>query len=145
VMTRLNRVGTELARTEAVHGITDVTGFGVLGHALGMARGAGLRIRLSLEALPLLPSAERLAKAGFATGASSRNWASYGEAVRLPPDLPLWRQKLLTDPQTSGGLLVAVEPAAARAVLADIHAAGFPQASIIGRTEAGAPEIVVEG
>jgi selenide,water dikinase len=108
-MTRLNVVGAELAREEAIHAMTDVTGFGLLGHALEMARGAGVTVRLRLDDVPLLVQAESLARAGFVTGASHRNWASYAEAVSMPTGFEDWRRLLLTDPQTSGGLLVACD------------------------------------
>ena len=118
-MTRLNVVGAELARMQDVHAMTDVTGFGLLGHALEMARGAGVTVRLRVDEapLPLLDQAETLARAGFVTGASHRNWTSYGEAVSLPPEFEDWRRLLLTDPQTSGGLLVACDAQAAPAIL----------------------------
>jgi selenide, water dikinase len=142
-MTRLNVVGADLARDEAVHGMTDVTGFGLLGHALEMARGAGLTVRLRGVEAPLLAQAETLARAGFITGASHRNWASYGEAVALPPGFEDWRRLLLTDPQTSGGLLLACDASAAPAILARIHE-GDPRAAIVGSIEAGDPIVVVE-
>ncbi len=106
-MTRLNRVGAELAKEPDVHAMTDVTGFGVLGHALEMARGSGLKLVLQGAALPLLPRASELAQEGFVTGASGRNWESYGQEVTLPSSYPLWQRHILTDPQTSGGLLIA--------------------------------------
>ena len=137
--TRLNTVGRELAETAGVHALTDVTGFGLLGHALEMARGAGLRVEIDAEAAPVLPGAEALARAGVRTGASVRNWASYGADVVVPEGLPEWRRDLLTDPQTSGGLLVAVAPEAAQAVLAQVRAAGFGQAAVVGRLAEGAP------
>lgn len=142
--TTLNKVGVDLARRADVHAITDVTGFGILGHGLEIARGAGLRLRLRLADLPLLSRAAELAEAGFATGASTRNWAAYGAEVALPVGLPDWRRALLTDPQTSGGLLVACAPEAAAEVLDLIRAAGFPLAAVIGRAEAGAAGISVE-
>jgi selenide, water dikinase len=142
-MTRLNMVGADLAREEAVHAMTDVTGFGLLGHALEMARGAGLTVRLRAGDAPLLAQAQTLARAGFGAGASKRNWASYGEAVALPPGFEDWRRLLMTDPQTSGGLLVACEASAAPAILARIRN-GDPRAAIVGRAEQGAPVIVVE-
>ncbi|MCK8787120.1 selenide, water dikinase SelD [Roseomonas sp. NAR14] len=141
--TLLNRIGAELAGEAAVHGITDVTGFGILGHALEMARGAGLTLTLRQEALPWLAQAEALAEQGIATGASDRNWASYGESVVLPDGLPAWRRRLLTDPQTSGGLLVACEAAAAEGLAGRIRAAGYPLARVVGSVAAGAPRVVV--
>jgi len=143
VVTRLNVVGADLAQDSAVHAITDVTGFGLLGHALEMARGAGQSATLRLADLPLLRHAEMLAQAGFATGASGRNWASYSEAVSLPPGLPEWRRKLLTDPQTSGGLLVSCDARAAETICDRIRTAGNPEARVIGNIEEGAPNIVV--
>ena len=89
-MTRLNLVGAEVARDKAVRAMTDVTGFGLLGHALEMARGAGVTVRLRLHDVPLLAQAESLVRAGFVTGASGRNWASYGDAVDLPASLEDW-------------------------------------------------------
>ena len=141
--TTLNRVGADLAKRADVHAITDVTGFCILGHGLEIARGAGLRLRLSLGALPWLSRAQELAQAGYFTGASVRNWAAYGAEVALPDGTPDWQRHLLTDPQTSGGLLVAVSPEAADAVLALIRDAGLPLAAIIGRAEEGPAGIVV--
>lgn len=141
--TLLNKVGTELAKDDAVHAITDVTGFGILGHGLELARGSDLHMTLRADDLPLLGAAEMLVQAGFVTGASKRNWASYGEAVTLPEGFPEWRRHLLADPQTSGGLLVAVAPERAQAVLEEIRGAGYPAASIVGTVEDGPPGITV--
>jgi len=141
VMTTLNQIGAELGKDSAVHAMTDVTGFGVLGHALGMARGSGLRFMLRTETIPLLPRAIELAQQGFITGASGRNWESYGAAVTLASDCPLWRRQILTDPQTSGGLLVACAPDRADGLLSTIRNTGYPSASIIGEMRAGAPGI----
>jgi len=143
--TLLNKVGIDLAQHPAVHGITDVTGFGILGHGLEVARGAGLTVKLKLGDLPLLAEAEPLARAGNITGASGRNWASYGDFVDLPEDLAEWQRGLLTDPQTSGGLLVAAAEDAADEVLHLIVEAGYPAAKIVGRTEPGEPRIAVNG
>jgi selenide,water dikinase len=142
-MTLLNRIGAELAKDAAVHAMTDVTGFGLLGHALEMARGANLSLTVRADDLPVLPEAESFARQGFVTGASGRNWASYGGSVLLPADFPEWRRQLLTDPQTSGGLLVACEPGRAEAILRDIVMAGYPCARIIGRVDSGEPEVKV--
>jgi selenide, water dikinase len=142
--TLLNRVGADLAAEPAVHALTDVTGFGILGHGLELARGAGLTLVLDADALPLLPRAEALARDGFVTGASHRNWAAFGEAVDLPAAFPEWRRHLLTDPQTSGGLLVSCAAERADAILARIHGAGYPAAARIGRVEAGPARIRVD-
>jgi len=139
--TLLNAVGADLAEDAGVHAITDVTGFGLLGHALEVARGSGLSVVLDAGAVPLLPQAADLARAGFVTGASHRNWDSYGAEVTLPADLPDWRRHLLTDPQTSGGLLVAVEPDRAEEILRTIRDAGYPAAAIVGQAEAGGPGV----
>ena len=141
--TLLNRVGRELAQDADVHALTDVTGFGLLGHGMEMARGSGVRIRIELARLPYFARAEALAETGYVTGASKRNWSSYGDGVVLPPELPEWRRALLTDPQTSGGLLVACKADKAEAVRAMIEAAGYARASIIGSVERGAPGIEV--
>jgi selenide, water dikinase len=141
--TRLNVVGAELAREEVIHAMTDVTGFGLLGHALEMARGAGVTVHLRLDDVPLLVQAESLVRAGFVAGASHRNWASYSEAVSLPAGLEDWRRLLLTDPQTSGGLLVAYDAQTAPAILTRIRK-GDSRAAIIGSVEVGDPIVVVE-
>jgi selenide, water dikinase len=141
--TTLNRVGADLAKDKDVHAITDVTGFGVLGHALEMARGSKLTIRIKAGDVPLLTEAAELAKQGFVTGASHRNWASYSHDVALPAGLPEWQRHLLADPQTSGGLLVACAPERAAAIVQSINETGCKGARIIGHAVAGAPKIDV--
>jgi selenide,water dikinase len=141
--TQLNRVGAELAKLPAVHAITDVTGFGLLGHALEVASGSKVGLTISWSDVPLLSAAASLAQNGFVTGASGRNWASYGHDVRLPADFADWQQKLLTDPQTSGGLLVSCDAEAADAILQTIREAGFGVARRIGVVTAGAGVAVV--
>ncbi|GGC75346.1 selenide, water dikinase SelD [Chelatococcus reniformis] len=142
--TLLNRIGAELGREEAVHAVTDVTGFGLLGHALEMARGSGVTLVIRDGAPALFAEAERLAREGFVTGASHRNWDSYGADVVLPPELPVWRRHVLTDPQTSGGLLIACAAAEGDALLARIVAAGYPAARRVGVVEAGAARVRIE-
>lgn len=139
--TRLNSLGAELPDVAGVHAVTDVTGFGLLGHALEMCRGAGLSAEIEAGAPALLDGVEALVTSGVRTGASGRNWASYGEAVREPPGLPDWRRDLLTDPQTSGGLLIAVDPAAADRVLSLARERGFDSARVVGRMADGPPEV----
>jgi selenide,water dikinase len=141
--TLLNRIGHELGKDEDVHAITDVTGFGLLGHAMEMARGSGVRIAIDEARVPLFTQAKALAEAGFITGASKRNWHSYGEGVLLDADMPAWRRDLLTDPQTSGGLLVACKAERAAAIRGMIEEAGYPSASIIGSVIDGVPGIEV--
>ncbi|CAB3837579.1 MAG: selenide, water dikinase SelD [Achromobacter sp.] len=135
--TRLNRPGAALAAMDGVHAITDVTGFGLLGHALEMARGAGLTATLRREALPWLPGVRAFAADGVITGASGRNWASYGASIRLGADVTDTERALLTDPQTSGGLLVACTPEAAPAVLDLFRQQGFADAAVVGEMRAG--------
>jgi selenide,water dikinase len=141
--TQLNSIGPDLAGMPQVRAITDVTGFGLLGHALEMARGAGLTVEIDPDP-PMLAGVEALARAGVRTGAAGRNWDSYGQAVRLPADFPDWRRDILCDPQTSGGLLVAVEEPHAGVVLDLARRRGFAAAQI-GRLRPGAPEIEVVG
>jgi len=141
--TQLNRVGSELGGLDGVHAMTDVTGFGLAGHLLEMCRGSRLAAELDFSALPLIESAAIHARNGIATGASARNWAGYGADVTLAPELQPWQQALLTDPQTSGGLLVSCAPEVAATVLGRFHAAGFGQAAVIGRMQAGSPRLEI--
>lgn len=130
--TRLNTPGPDLARLPGVHAMTDVTGFGLAGHALEMARGAGADLVLDWAAVPLLPGVAALAQAGNITGASGRNWASYGNEIAVPVGFDPVARALLTDPQTSGGLLVACAPDAVSDVLATFARHGFASAAVIG-------------
>ena len=141
--TQLNTLGAQLGGAAGVHAVTDVTGFGLLGHALEMSRGAGLRVELDAAAPVLLDEVEALVREGVRTGASTRNWASYGGEVELAADLPAWRRDLLTDPQTSGGLLIAAAPEAAEGLLARASADGFDKARIVGRVGEGPPGVTV--
>jgi selenide,water dikinase len=135
--TRLNTPGVALADLSGVHAITDVTGFGLAGHALELGRGANLGITIRWSKVPLLAGVEEMARDGFVTGASGRNWIGYGVEVELAPDLPPVARDLLTDPQTSGGLLVSCASEVAPAVLALFRAEGFDGAAVIGKVEAG--------
>ncbi|MGH6988632.1 MAG: selenide, water dikinase SelD [Stellaceae bacterium] len=142
--TQLNAVGAELPEIAGVHAVTDVTGFALLGHALEMCRGASLSLTIAMADVPVFPEAARLAQSGIGTGAATRNWASYGDEVTLPPNTPEWQRGLLTDPQTSGGLLIAVAPEAAPDVLRLVEARGFRQARAIGRFAEGPAHITVQ-
>jgi selenide,water dikinase len=141
--TQLNVLGRDLPDIPEVHAVTDVTGFGLLGHALEMAEGAALTAELDAAAPALLPGVEALLAAGVRTGASGRNWDSYGVKVQLPPDLSQEHRDLLTDPQTSGGLLIAVAPEAADRVLELARARGFTNAAIVGRLAEGPAQVRV--
>ncbi|MBI2311016.1 MAG: selenide, water dikinase SelD [Betaproteobacteria bacterium] len=143
VTTRLNTPGAVLAEMEGVHALTDVTGFGLLGHLLEICRGSGLGASVDWQRLPVLGTALELAQHGFATGASDRNWASYGQDVVLPEGMPEWQKKLLTDPQTSGGLLVACDAGAVEQVLDQFRRDGFDAAARIGTMVRGEPKVRV--
>jgi selenide,water dikinase len=145
--TKLNTPGPDLAALDGVHALTDVTGFGLAGHALELARGAGCEVQIDWRAVPLHAGARMLAAQGYVTGASGRNWAGYGQDVRLPADFAAPDQALLTDPQTSGGLLVSCTSAALDAVLAVFRQHGFASAAVVGRVgeRAAAPALHVLG
>lgn len=141
--TLLNRVGAKLAKDNAVHAMTDVTGFGLLGHALEVARGSNKTVTIDAAALPFLKEAASLAQAGFVTGASGRNWKSYDTSIVLPQDTPEWQRHLYCDPQTSGGLLVSCDAGRVDDILRTIVAAGYPAARVIGSVAAGKPQVVI--
>ena len=141
--TKLNTPGIRLAELDTVHAVTDVTGFGLVGHLMEVCRGSGVHAHVRFADVPLLGAAAALAGQGYATGASDRNWASCEASVELPANAPLWQRKLLTDPQTSGGLLVACSAEAAAPVLDIFRDEGFERAAVIGRIERGTPGITI--
>ena len=141
--TQLNDIGAEMAEAEGVHAMTDVTGFGLLGHVLEVCRGSGLAARIGWDALPILGAAEALARAGVNIGAAGRNWHSYADAVALPAAMADWRRHLLCNPQTSGGLLVAVEADHAEKLRDWFRARGYADAAIIGELDSGEPAVTV--
>ena len=130
--TQLNTPGPELAALDGVHALTDVTGFGLAGHALELARGAGCTVQIDWSRVPLLQGVRELATQGMVTGASGRNWAGYGHDVALPAGFDAVDQALLTDPQTSGGLLVSCAPGAVGQVMEIFQQHGFASAAEIG-------------
>jgi selenide,water dikinase len=134
--TQLNRVGIALAEMPAVHAMTDVTGFGLAGHLLELCRGSRLDAQVHLAELPLIAAAQAFARDGIVTGASARNWSAYGAQVRFPQDAPIWIRNMVSDPQTSGGLLVSCTADAVSSVLAEFHRAGFAEAARIGSLSA---------
>jgi selenide,water dikinase len=141
--TRLNTPGEVLSEMPGVHALTDITGFGLAGHLLEIARGSKVAAEVKVDQLPVIAEALEWVKQGVATGASDRNWKGYGTDVRLPAGAPDWVRKLVTDPQTSGGLLVACAPQAERDVLRVFAERGFAEARPIGRLTAGAPRLTV--
>jgi len=141
--TRLNTPGEALAELAGVHALTDVTGFGLAGHLLEILRGSKLAGEVRFDALPVIPEALEWVKQGLATGASERNWKGYGAEVDLPSGAPDWMRKLLTDPQTSGGLLVSCAPEAVPATLQAFRQKGFNDARVIGKVYAGEPRMAV--
>ena len=142
--TQLNAVGPQIAQHADVHAMTDVTGFGLLGHALEMAKGSGVRLTLDAARLPWLAEVQALAGRGIVSGASARNWSSYGGEIDAPGLADPLRD-LLCDPQTSGGLLLSVAAARAAETVEQLHAAGFARAAVIGDVTAGSPGVSVRG
>jgi selenide,water dikinase len=142
--TKLNTPGPELADLPGVHALTDVTGFGLAGHALELARGAGCTAVIDWAKVPLLPGVRDLAAAGHVTGASGRNFAGYGHEIALPAGFSAADKALLTDPQTSGGLLVSCAPDSVADVLAIFERHGFAAAAEVGEVvPAGATTLVI--
>tara|TARA_R110000868_G_scaffold6550_2_gene37002 strand:- start:78553 stop:79605 length:1053 start_codon:yes stop_codon:yes gene_type:complete len=141
--TLLNRPGTALAGMAGVHAVTDVTGFGLLGHLREMCEGSGVAAVIERKHVPVFEGARRLVQDGVRTGASGRVWASVSDFVEVPPGWHDVDRDLLCDPQTSGGLLVACAPEAAGAVLACFHEHGHAAATVIGRMQAGKPAIAL--
>ncbi|HSS28939.1 MAG TPA: selenide, water dikinase SelD [Usitatibacter sp.] len=142
--TKLNTPGTKLGTLESVHALTDVTGFGLLGHLVEIVKGSNAAARVDWKSMPLLPSSLDFAREGIATGASGRNWSGYGERIRLGGKLGDAEKALLTDPQTSGGLLVACDPSACDDVLAIFRAEGFGNAAVVGEIIEGTGQVQVE-
>jgi selenide,water dikinase len=142
--TKLNTPGIRLGGLPSVHALTDVTGFGLLGHLLEIAKGSGVAATVQWNSLPLLPGTLELARAGFITGASNRNWAGYGARVTLGGARGDAERAVLTDPQTSGGLLVSCAPDSVDEVLAVFSTEGFGQAAVIGSIRTGSPGVTVE-
>jgi len=135
--TKLNKPGVALSQLDGVHALTDVTGFGLAGHLLEMARGSHLKAQVNWNAIPVIEEAIEHVKADIFTGASTRNWAGYGNEIELAKNIELWQQNLLTDPQTSGGLLISCAPEQEAEVLSILNSDGFNRAQKIGHFVAG--------
>jgi selenide,water dikinase len=144
VMTQLNKIGATLASNPDVHAMTDVTGFGLLGHLLEICRGSALKARVSFSQIPMLAQAKTLASSGIFPGAAQRNWDSYESQINLTvvsESLAQWENLLLADPQTSGGLLLAVAPESASLIIEQLLAEGYSFSSVIGQFTEGEVEI----
>ena len=141
---KLNSIGAELSEISGVHAVTDVTGFGITGHLMEICSGSGLSANLDLDKLPILPSASDYAQKGYSTGAGNRNWDSFGDNIRLPKNLEVWQKNILTDPQTSGGLLLSCSQDHADIILSLFHEQKYEHACIIGEMTIGGPHINVK-
>lgn len=139
----LNMAACEAALRHEVHALTDITGFGIAGHALEMAVGSGVRIVISFRELPIYPGAVEMYSAGVSTGSNAGNRAICGERLRVSAALRRGQEEILFDPQTSGGLLAALPEEQARVYVSDLRAAGVTAAAVIGRAEAGEAGITV--
>nr|WP_212758319.1 selenide, water dikinase SelD [Usitatibacter palustris] len=142
--TKLNTPGTKLGTVAGVTALTDVTGFGLLGHLVEIAKGSKVAASVDWNRLPLLPGVVEFAAEGIVTGASGRNWAGYGDRVKLGASISEAQKAILTDPQTSGGLLVACSPGSTEEVLRIFRDDGFGEAAVIGRIQAGEPSVSVQ-
>jgi selenide, water dikinase len=141
--TKLNTPGIKLGKLPGVHALTDVTGFALLGHLLEICKGSKAGATIDFDKLPLIPGVLDMAKNGFVTGASGRNWDGYGSHIIIDKKFGDEHRNLLTDPQTSGGLLVACEPSIVDEVLAIFKAEGFADAAVIGEVTAGEAKVTV--
>lgn len=135
--TQLNTPGAKLAALEGVHAMTDVTGFGLAGHALELARGAKAQVEIEWKKVPLIAGVYEMAAMGLITGASGRNWTGYGDEITLPDGFDPVNRALLSDPQTSGGLLVTCAPESVDDVLQIFRTSGFENAAVIGQMRIG--------
>jgi len=141
--TKLNSIGADLAGMDGVNAVTDVTGFGLIGHLFEVCEGADLAATLDWEKLPILPNALDYAQRGYNTGAANRNWASFGDHVTVPGGMEQWQKNILMDPQTSGGLLVSCPRGRADAVVRLFHEQGYGFAAVVGEMTAGSPHVTM--
>ncbi len=140
-MTTLNKVGYELGKLKGVHALTDVTGFGLLGHAIEMAEGSGLTAEIEMNAIPLITGLDKYLEKKSVPGGTNRNWASYGTKVS---EITERTRQLLCDPQTSGGLLVSVAPDAVDEYISIVKNAGLHESAMkpIGSMKQKAEKVV---
>jgi len=141
--TKLNSIGADLAEMKGVNAVTDVTGFGLLGHLYEVCEGSNLAAKIDRTNLPILPNALGYAQKGYNTGAANRNWISFGDHVTVPEGMEQWQRNLLMDPQTSGGLLVSCPPEYANAVVELFHEQDYEFATVVGEMSTGIPHVTV--
>ena len=142
--TKLNTPGIKLGQLAGVNALTDVTGFGLAGHLLEICRGSKLGATIDFAKLPIIANVLDLAKQGLVTGASERNWSGYGDDISIGSGYGDVERNLLTDPQTSGGLLVSCDASAVANVLAIFKAEGFDDATVIGEMTTGKAQVTVK-
>src|SRR5947209_3306848 len=146
VMATLNRAAAEVLGEFEVHALTDVTGFGLLGHLRNVTAASGVTARVFADAVPVLPAAREYVRAGIAPGGTHANWTFLAEWVTFDPALSKEEQLLLCDAQTSGGLLASVAAGDAERLVAAMREGGIRDAAVIGRIEAaGSGQIGVAG
>ena len=144
ILTILNRVACETLQNFEIHAATDITGFGLLGHAFEMAAGSGVKFEIQFNALPLLPSALQMYEKGINTGSNANNFAMVGERIRWRTERPFFEQQMLADPMTNGGLLVALPAAQAPDALRQLHDSGVVHAKMIGEVVAAQDEVALQ-
>jgi selenide,water dikinase len=135
VLITLNKTAAEVMQDFEVHAATDITGFGLAGHALEMAKGSGVTLSIAIDALPVLAEALEMYRKGVNTGANALNRKMVARQTRMEKRLPPWQEEILYDPQTSGGLLVCVPQAQGRDLVKALLAKGVSAACPIGRVE----------
>lgn len=135
ILTTLNRTACEILQPFDIHAATDITGFGLMGHAFEMASGSGVTFDLHFEALPFLPSALHMYEKGINTGSNANNFALVGDRLRWMTERPFFAQQMLADPMTNGGLLIALPAKQAKDSLQKLHDAGVTFANIIGEVQ----------
>ncbi|MCZ6557361.1 MAG: selenide, water dikinase SelD, partial [SAR324 cluster bacterium] len=142
-ITTLNMAAAEVMAEYSIHAATDVTGFGLAGHGYEVAHGAGLTLRMDLDKIPVMDAALDMYKKGVTTGVNKANRELCEGNYRFEKELPAWHQEIVFDPQTAGGLLVAVPESQAAALLADLHKAGVSDAAEIGWVREREAELLV--
>jgi selenide,water dikinase len=134
-ITTLNKVASEIMTGYEIHAATDITGFGLAGHALEMARGSGVRIEFFMDRLPILRESLEMYRIGVTTGVNKHNRELVGKVTRFEKDLPAWHREIVYDPQTSGGLLVSLPHSQGEDLADALRRAGVDEARLVGRVE----------